>query len=354
MSAPAIAIAGGGTGGHLMPGLAVARALQAAGAGPIAFIGTTRGLEARWVPAAGFELHPIAIGGLKSGSAARRLASLAQIPRAVAQSAGVLRRMRAAVVFGIGGYASGPALAAAALLRRPVVVLEVNARTGLANRWASRWVSTAAVNFPQTGHDFRRAVVTGVPVRPEFFLSRRSAPGVGSQVLVTGGSQGAHALNQAVAAMAPRASFRMLHQTGAADLEACRAAYAGLGGRAEAAAFIEDMAGAMSSADLVVCRSGASTLGELAALGKAAILVPFPGAADQHQLHNAQAYAQAGAAVLLEQTQLSPERLAETIAALLAAPERLAAMGAAARQFAHPRAAEEIAALVLGAARSGR
>lgn len=334
-----------------MPGLAVARALQSAGAGPIEFIGTARGLEAKLVPDAGFPLHLIAIGGLKSGSPVRRLTSLAQIPRSLAQSVGILRRMQANVVFGIGGYASGPALAAAALQRLPVVVLEVNAKTGLANRWAAHWVKTAAVNFPETARDFRRAVVTGIPVRPEFFRNSPPAAHAQPMVLVTGGSQGAHALNQVVAEMAPGTSFRILHQTGSADQEACRTAYAALGERVQALPFIENMAAAMTAADLVVCRSGASTLGELAAMGKPAILVPFPGAADQHQLRNAQAYVHAGAAVLIEQSQLTAAGLGNAIAALVAAPERLAAMGAAARKFAHPGAAEAIAELVLAAAR---
>ena len=347
----AIVIAGGGTGGHLMPGLAVARALREAGAGPIVFVGTARGLEARLVPAAGFALETIVIGGLKTGGAWRRLATLAQLPRAVAHSVGLLRRLRARVVLGIGGYASGPVLAAAALLRVPVVVLEVNAKTGLANRWAAPWVSTAAVNFPETAQDFRRAVVTGIPVRAEFFRAAAAPPGPPDPlVLVTGGSQGAHALNQAVMAMAPQVALRLLHQTGTADQAACQAAYAGLGGRAQAVAFVDDMAAAMAQAALVVSRSGASTLGELAAAGRPAILIPFPGAADQHQLRNAQAYARAGAAVVIEQAELTAAGLGASIAALLAAPERLQAMRQAVAAFAHPRAAEEIAALVLAAA----
>ncbi|HUX68531.1 MAG TPA: undecaprenyldiphospho-muramoylpentapeptide beta-N-acetylglucosaminyltransferase [Terriglobales bacterium] len=351
-----IVIAGGGTGGHLMPGLAVARALRAAGAEPAAFVGTARGLEAKLVPAAGFRLETIRIGGLKTGGAGRRLATLAQLPRAVAHSVGLLRRLRAQAVLGIGGYASGPVLAAAALLRVPVVVLEVNAKTGLANRWAAPWVATAAVNFPETARDFRRAVVTGIPVRPEFFRAAAAAAAASGPplVLVTGGSQGAHALNQVVREMAPQVAFRLLHQTGAADLGACQAAYAGLGGRARAVAFVDDMAAAMAEAALVVGRAGASTLGELAAARRPAILVPFPGAADQHQLRNAQAYARAGAAEVMEQARLSPAGLGARIEQLLAAPARLEAMRQAVGGFAHPRAAEEIAALVLAAAAASR
>lgn len=338
-----IVIAGGGTGGHLMPGLAVARALTPQR--PV-FIGTARGLEAKLVPAAGFELRLIRIGGLKGGGWTRKARTLARLPGAVAASARLLRELRAGVVLGIGGYASGPVLAAAALLRVPVVLLEVNARTGMANRWAGRWARMAAVNFPETAHDFRHAVVTGIPVRKEFLGLPPAEPQPAPLVLVTGGSQGAHALNEAVRAMAPKAPFRIVHQTGTADAAACAAAYAALGGRATSAAFLEDMPAAMAQADLVVCRAGASTLGELAAARRAAILVPFPGAADQHQLRNAEALAAAGAAVLLEQRELTPERLAAECASLLAAPERLAAMRESVGKFAHPDAAERIAALV--------
>ncbi len=350
---PRILLAGGGTGGHVMPGLAVARELRAAGA-TVTFVGTARGLEARLAPAAGFALRVIRIGGLKSGSAGRRLRALGQLPAAVWQSARILRDTRAQAVMGIGGYASGPVLAAAALLRIPAVVLEVNARSGLANRLAARWVRAAAVNFPETARDYRHAVVTGIPVRAEFFAAAERTPPPASLepplVLVTGGSQGAHAINAAVAAMAPQAGFRILHQTGAADLEAAQRAYAGLGGRARAAAFVDDMAQAMGEATLVICRAGASTLGELAAARRAAILIPYPAAADQHQLRNAQALAAAGAARLLEQKELTPEGLAELCRELLERPEQRAAMQAAVARFAHPDAARAIARLALQAA----
>lgn len=346
-----IAIAGGGTGGHLMPGLAVARALSEAAAHEIVFVGTARGLEARLVPAAGFALRLIQIGGLKSGGRRRQLATLWQLPRAIAQSARLLRQRRARVVLGIGGYASGPVLAAAALLGIPIVVLEVNASTGLANRLAARWVKAAAVNFPETAHDFPRArvEVTGIPVRPEFF--QRREPAAPPLVLVFGGSQGAHALNQVVAAMAPQVSFRILHQTGARDYDAIAAAYAPLGERAQAVPFIEDMAGAMAAASVVVCRSGASTLGEIAAAGKAAILVPLPNSTDQHQLRNAQAYARAGAALLAEQAQLTAASLAASLGALLEGEDRRALLESAVAQFAHPQAANAIAGLVLSQCR---
>ncbi|MGH9467154.1 MAG: undecaprenyldiphospho-muramoylpentapeptide beta-N-acetylglucosaminyltransferase [Terriglobales bacterium] len=339
-----IVIAGGGTGGHLMPGLAVARALRDRGAGDITFVGTARGLEARLVPEAGFRLRLISISGLKSGGKLRRLGSVLQLPGAVGQSARILRQTGAKVVLGIGGYASGPVLAAAALLRVPIVVLEVNAQTGLANRLAARWVRVAAVNFPETARDFRRAEVTGIPVRAEFFQAREEA--TPPLVLVFGGSQGAHALNQATQVMTPRVGFRILHQTGERDYASVAAAYAGLGARVRAVPFIGDMAGAMGEAAVVVCRSGASTLGELAAARKPAILVPYPAAADQHQLRNARAYARAGAAMLLEQAELTPASLERAVAELLADPQRREKMRAALAPFAHPGAAEAIADMV--------
>ncbi|MGH9475630.1 MAG: undecaprenyldiphospho-muramoylpentapeptide beta-N-acetylglucosaminyltransferase [Terriglobales bacterium] len=342
----AIVIAGGGTGGHLMPGLAVARALRARTGDDIVFVGTARGLEARLVPAAGFELRLIRIGGLKSGSLMRRAATMARLPQALVQSARILRQRHAGVVLGLGGYASGPVLAAAALLRVPIVIVEVNAKTGLANRLAAPWVRAAAVNFRETAADFPRAQVelTGIPVRPEFFVRR--APEEPPLVLVFGGSQGAHRLNQIVAAMAPQVQFRILHQTGERDYQAIAAAYAALGERVRAVRFIDDMAAEMGAASVVVCRSGASTLGEIAAAGKAAVLVPLPNSTDQHQLRNAEAYARAGTTVLLEQSQLTAAELAETLRGLLADGARRAALETGVAQFAHPGAAEAIARLV--------
>ena len=349
-----VVIAGGGTGGHLMPGLAVARELREAGA-QVRFVGTARGLEATLVPEAGYELELIQIAGFKGRGWRQRLATAGRLPVAVAQSVAILRRARAQVVFGIGGYASGPTLAAAALMRIPVVVLEVNATTGLANRLAARWVKAAAVNFPETGRDFPRAhiEVTGIPVRRAFFAVAEAAAAPGPPlVLAFGGSQGAHALNRVFAALvrSDQLTVRWRHQTGRADYADIAAGYAQLGERARAEAFIRDMPEAMAAAAVVVCRAGASTLGEIAAAGRAAILVPFPAAADQHQLRNAQAFARAGAAVLLEQREMTSATLAETISQLLNDDRRRRAMAEAARGFAHPRAAQQIAGLILAAA----
>lgn len=356
-----VAIAGGGTGGHLIPGLAVAAELRARGIGRIVFIGTPRGVETRLVPAAGFDLHLINVSGLKNVGWRAAARALMALPAAILASRRILRDAGAGVVLGIGGYASGPALAAAANLKIPIVVMEVNAHTGLANRLAARWVRRAAVNFPATARDFPHAVVTGVPVRDAFFHLDPPLAQEPPVILAFGGSQGARAINDALLAAARTWNAKgwratLIHQTGTREYNRILDAYrqAGLSAsselRVEVHPFIEDMAAAMARAELVISRSGASTLAELAAAGRPAILIPFPGAADQHQLRNARAYEQAGAAIVIEQAQLAGERLAAEVEGLMAAPARRAALAAAARGFARPHAAATIADLVLDAA----
>jgi UDP-N-acetylglucosamine--N-acetylmuramyl-(pentapeptide) pyrophosphoryl-undecaprenol N-acetylglucosamine transferase len=375
-SVKTVVIAGGGTGGHLIPGLAVAGELVSAGVQRIVFIGTSRGIETSLVPQAGFELRLIEVGGLKNVGLRRGLATLWSIPKSILESRRILNDVGAQVVFGIGGYASGPVLVAAALVGVPVAVLEVNAKTGLANRLASRWVRSAAVNFPETARDFPHAVVTGVPVRAEFFAEsapdqtafgpRDSRP----RVLVFGGSRGARAINAAIVETARIWSdsswgVHLIHQTGAAEYNLVHERYVAAGitplplngpERADSALevrlapFIENMAPLVSAADIIICRSGASTLGELAAAGKGALLIPFPQAADNHQLRNARAFERAGAAVVLEQAELTPEHLAKQVRDLAASTEQLARFGVSARKFARPDAAKVIARLVLQAA----
>lgn len=364
-----VVIAGGGTGGHLIPGLAVARELTARGTASIVFVGTERGIETRMVPAAGYPLRLVTVGGLKNLNWRRRLRTMIDLPRAVGQSLRILRETKAQVVLGIGGYASGPALAAAALLGIPVVVLEVNAKTGLANRLAAPWVRMAAVSFPETARDFRHATVTGVPVRAAFFQVPPARHGERLHLLVFGGSQGSRAINRAAVAAATfwhqqGRAVSVLHQTGTADYNEVHNGYAAAGipvqegpppnllpGDEERSApldvrvapFLDDMPGVMAWADLVVCRSGASTLAELAAAGRASILVPFPGAADNHQWKNADAYRRAGAAWLLEQRDLTGETLATAVMELTAAPEEMLRMESVVRGFAHPGSAALIA-----------
>lgn len=349
-----VAIAGGGTGGHLVPGLAVAEALRAGGVERIVFIGTARGLETRMVPAAGYQLELISIGGFKNKGVRRQLGTLARLPGAIFESGRILRRHRAAAVLGIGGYASGPALAAARLAGIPMVLLEVNVQAGLANRLAARWAAATAINFAEAAPAFRHPTVTGIPVRAEFF--RLGEPVEPPQLLIVGGSQGAKALNEVLPAAAAEWQRRGLrarirHQSGAAAPSAVAAAYAAAGVAAEVVPFIDDMPAAVGEAGLVICRSGAGTLGELAAAGRPSILVPLPTAADQHQLRNAVSFARAGAALCIEQAALTATHLADQVQSLLEAPTRRAAMAAAARRLARPDATAAIAHLVLQVAR---
>jgi UDP-N-acetylglucosamine--N-acetylmuramyl-(pentapeptide) pyrophosphoryl-undecaprenol N-acetylglucosamine transferase len=255
------------------------------------------------------------------------------------------------VVIGVGGYASGPAMLAAVIKHIPTLAFEPNVVPGFANRVVARFVSGAAVHFEETAKYFRHAEVTGVPVRQAFFEIPPKRGGTPT-LLVFGGSQGAHAINQAMIRCLPElqrqaAAIHILHQTGERDYNEARAAYQSLalGDAAEVFKFIEDMPAAFARADLVVCRSGASTVAEITAAGRPAIFVPFPRAADDHQRVNAEALAREGAAVLVEESKLEGVWLAETISALLGDPRRLAQMSDAARGLAHPNAARDIAML---------
>jgi UDP-N-acetylglucosamine--N-acetylmuramyl-(pentapeptide) pyrophosphoryl-undecaprenol N-acetylglucosamine transferase len=253
-------------------------------------------------------------------------------------------------MIGVGGYASGPAMIAASFMNVPMMAFEPNVIPGIANRLVAPMVRVAAVHFPATQRYFRNAVVTGVPVRREFFHVPQRKPGARPTLLVFGGSQGAHAINVAVMASLMALAkavpgIHLIHQTGEKDYEAAQDAAAKAGISAEVSRFIDDMPGAFARADLLVCRSGAGTVAEITAAGKPAIFVPLPTAADDHQRHNAETLANANAARLLPQAELTPDRLLEELASLLSNPARLEQMGAAARQFTHPHAAEEIAAL---------
>lgn len=344
-------IAGGGTGGHVIPALAIARELREHFRAQVLFVGTARGMENRLVPAADFELRLIEVGALNRVSLATRLRTLTALPRAIAASWQILGQYRPDVVVGVGGYASGPAMLAAALRALPTLVFEPNVVPGFANRVVAPMVTMAAVHFEQTGRYFRRAVVTGVPVRREFFLV---PPYCFSDhpptVLVFGGSQGASALNRVMveslsALQQQIPGLHIIHQTGERDYNEAQGAYLRAGISAEVFPFIDDMPGVFARADLLLCRSGASTVAEVTAAGRPAVFVPFPKAADDHQLRNAQALAQAGAAELIVEEELSSERLVDTLKALLNDRARLARMAEAAHGLSHPRAAQEIAGL---------
>ena len=350
LSGPRILIAGGGTGGHVIPALAVARELVARHNAEVLLVGTARGLETRLVPEAGFRLELIDVGPLKSVSMMTRLRTLAGLPGSIAACARLMREFRPGAVLGVGGYASGPAMAAAIWRGIPAMAYEPNAMPGLANRLVGRRVQAAAVNFAAAVPWFHNAQVTGVPVRPEFFSL--PAPAGPPHLLVFGGSLGARLFNTHLPQLMPallRAvpGLTVLHQTGLRNFEATQAAYdAGCADRAqfEVRAFLDDMPAQFARAHLVMSRSGATTVAEEAAAGKPALLVPFAAATDEHQRRNAEAMVEAGAAVMLEEKDLEiPEKLLAALTGLLNDQGKLAAMAAAARTQAHPGAAERIA-----------
>jgi UDP-N-acetylglucosamine--N-acetylmuramyl-(pentapeptide) pyrophosphoryl-undecaprenol N-acetylglucosamine transferase len=345
-----VLIAGGGTGGHIIPALAVARELVARHAAEVHFVGTERGLETRLVPQAGFPLHLIRVGPLNNVSLMTRLRTVLDIPASLFACRKLIRTLQPGVVLGIGGYAAGPGTAAALMMRVPVMAFEPNAMPGLANRLVGKRVAAAAVNFPAAAKFFRNAEVTGIPVRPEFFSV--PAPSGRPHLLVFGGSQGARLFNNTLPRVVPDLlkaipELTVLHQCGARWTDVTQAAYTESGAdpaRWQVSPFLDDMPARFAAANLVMSRSGASTVAELAAAGKPSLLVPFAAAADDHQKRNAEEMVQAGASVMLTEPDLAgPEKLFSELKALLTDPVRLAFMSSAARTQAHPGAAARIA-----------
>jgi UDP-N-acetylglucosamine--N-acetylmuramyl-(pentapeptide) pyrophosphoryl-undecaprenol N-acetylglucosamine transferase len=342
-------VAGGGTGGHLFPGLAVAECAAGADARSVLFIGSAYGIEARVIPRTRFAFRPIPIRGLRGRGWRGALQMAAQLPVAVARAWRTLGEFGADVVVGVGGYASVPVVLAAWLRRIPAVLLEQNAHPGLANRALARLARRVCTTFAEANRYFPpgKVVLTGNPVRQ--FATPAPAPRSGFTLLVFGGSQGAHRLNEAMAdaAAALRAAvpdLHVIHQTGPADRATVAARYASAGLAADVREFLDDMGAAYHAADLVVCRSGATTVAELTMLGKPAILVPYPFAADDHQRANAAVLAERGAAILILDGALDGAGLAETIIGLARERARLTAMGEAARQLAVPDAAARVVA----------
>lgn len=349
-------LAGGGTGGHVIPALAIANVLKESYSAEVLFIGTARGIENRLVPAAGFPLQLVRVGALKNVSLLTRAKTVFDLPRAVWDAGRMLNEFAPDVVIGVGGYASGPAMLAAIVKHIPTLAFEPNVVPGFANRLVARFVSAAAVHFEETAKYFRHAEVTGVPVRQAFFEIAPKHGGIPT-LLVFGGSQGAHAINEAMIRCLPvlrreAPGIHIIHQTGERDYNDALAAYKNLVAAAPSTSggfafdvfkFIEDMPAAFARSDLVVCRSGASTVAEIAAAGKPAVFVPFPRAADDHQRVNAEVLAQHGAAVVVEESKLEGVWLAETIAVLLQDAPKLKLMSQAARELAHPNAASDIA-----------
>jgi UDP-N-acetylglucosamine--N-acetylmuramyl-(pentapeptide) pyrophosphoryl-undecaprenol N-acetylglucosamine transferase len=339
------AIVGGGTGGHVIPALAIARELRERYSAELIFIGTSRGIETRLVPQAGFSLKLVEVGQLKNVSIIRRARTLANIPCAVLACRRIFAEFQPRVVIGVGGYASGPGMLAAILMRIPTLAFEPNLVPGFANRMVARYVTAAAIHFEETGQFFRNARVTGVPVRQEFFSipERKFSPP--RSLLVFGGSQGARVLNQTMIdaiATWKKLGIQVRHQTGERDFEKVDAAYRQAEFPAQVSKFIDDMPAAFAQANLVVCRSGASTVAEITAAGKPAIFVPFPFAADDHQLKNAEALEKAGAGRLIRESELTSDRLGALVAELLGNPAALLEMSSNARKLSHRNASQEI------------
>jgi UDP-N-acetylglucosamine--N-acetylmuramyl-(pentapeptide) pyrophosphoryl-undecaprenol N-acetylglucosamine transferase len=345
-------MAGGGTGGHVLPALAVARELAGRGHQAL-FIGTRTGMEARLVPAAGFPIEWIEIGGLKRVSGARMLRSLAQLPVSTLGCVRLMGRRRPRALFSMGGFVAGPPTIAAWLRGVPVVLMEPNAMPGFTARRSGWMVSRALVAFEETLRWFPKgkAEVTGLPVRQEFFDLPAKVRGEGITVLITGGSRGSRTLNNAARASWPlfrEAGFavRFIHQTGSGDHEAVAREFKESGLEGEVVPFIDNMPQAFAGTDLVVCRSGAGAVAELAAAGKPAILVPFPFAADDHQKKNAEAAARAGAARMVLDGEFDGRRFFEEVRAMAGELGRMEAMGAAARRLGKPGAAKRAADLM--------
>jgi UDP-N-acetylglucosamine--N-acetylmuramyl-(pentapeptide) pyrophosphoryl-undecaprenol N-acetylglucosamine transferase len=342
-----VIVAGGGTGGHLFPGIAVAREiLRRQQDAVVTFAGTEKGIESRVIPREGFELDVLRSAGLKATSVAARARGLSLLPLSGLDAWRILSRRRPDAVVGVGGYSSGPVVMAAAARRIPTLLLEQNAVPGLTNRLLARVVSAAAVSFDATvGFFGGRGFVSGNPVRPEFFdPAPPRAPGP-PRILIVGGSQGAHAINVAMVEAAPglaAGGIAVTHQTGERDISLVRDGYRRAGLEARAEPFLFDMADQMKAADLVVCRSGATTIAELTASGRPASFIPLPTAADDHQRVNAEAVAAAGAAEVIPQAELTGVRLAERILALAEDEPARQTMSAAARRLARPGAAAAI------------
>ncbi|GAA3768948.1 undecaprenyldiphospho-muramoylpentapeptide beta-N-acetylglucosaminyltransferase [Terriglobus aquaticus] len=348
-----VLIAGGGTGGHVIPALAIGRELRDRHGAEVRYIGTARGIETKLIPEAGFALDLIQVGKLKNVGLLERAKTLTDLPRGILHCLGLLRSFRPAVVVGVGGYASGPAMLAAVLLRIPTVAYEPNAAPGLANRLVGKYVSAACVNFPEAANFFRNAKVTGVPVREAIAAIPDRPSGESLRLLVTAGSNGAKVFNDTLPLIARDLiasipGLTIVHQTGERALDSTVSAYAKYGLLADekdepvtVRPFLTDMPAQLERADLVLARSG-STVAELAAAGRPSLLVPFPQAADDHQTRNAQAMVQAGAAKMLAQRDLTPESLANELRSMLLDPDGLRTMGQRARAASHPGALQAI------------
>jgi UDP-N-acetylglucosamine--N-acetylmuramyl-(pentapeptide) pyrophosphoryl-undecaprenol N-acetylglucosamine transferase len=340
-------MAGGGTGGHVLPALAVARELRARGY-QVRFVGVERGMEAKLVPAENFPIEWIEIGGLNRVGFRQTLATLGELPFSVWEATRILDRVAPAAVFSMGGYVAGPVLLAAVWKRIPIVIMEPNAIPGFTHRHLARFVSRALLGFAEAERWFPkgRTEVTGMPIREEFFAIPAKPRGSVVTVLITGGSQGSRTLNCAAEESWPlwdRSRIRLIHQIGSRMYSELAPKFNESGMPGEVAEFLTDMPRAFSEADLVVSRAGMGAVSELAAAGKPSILVPLPGASDEHQLKNAQAFEKGGAACLVLDREMNGARLVEEVTRLIESPGLLEKMATAARVFAKPGAARRAA-----------
>ncbi|HTZ33384.1 MAG TPA: undecaprenyldiphospho-muramoylpentapeptide beta-N-acetylglucosaminyltransferase [Methylomirabilota bacterium] len=350
-------IAGGGTGGHVFPAVAIAKEWLSRGADrEVVLVGTQRGIEMKLVPAAGLPLETIRAAGLKGKGGMTLVKNLTMLGPGVVDAFGVLRRHKPAVAFGVGGYAAGPMLLATWLRGVPNVIFEPNAEPGFTNKVLSRLAKRIATGYQVSARAWgAKAVVTGNPVRAEFFEIVPRKPEAPFRVLITGGSQGARPINRAFSTAAPllaarKDQMRIVHQTGERDYNDVSAAYAKNGMDVEVAPFLTNMAERFAWADMIICRAGAITAAEVAAAGRAAIFIPFGAATDSHQLRNAQEMTKAGAGRLIAEPELTPERLTKEIFTLLDQPTEIETLAKNARGLAHPQAAREIVNLIEEAA----
>ena len=356
-------IAGGGTGGHIYPAIAIAREYLARDSSrKVVFVGTEKGLEKQIVPKAGFPLEFIDVGGLKGKGGADLLRNVLRLPRGFLQASRVVKKHTPSVVLGVGGYSSGPVLVAARLRGIPTIIHESNAFPGVANRAIARFATKVAVAFEEARARMRRpdAVVTGNPIRAEFFevgdrrsrLSGQAGLPVLHRLLVFGGSQGSHILNETMTGALlflarHKDALDIVHQTGPREHETVRAAYrTSAFANARVVSYLDPIVDEIADADLVVSRAGAMTIGELAAAGRGAILVPFAAATNNHQEINARVVEKAGGAIVITENELTPERLASAISGVIADPEKASRMGAAAKTLARPDATKNIVDLI--------
>ncbi|MCK6549334.1 undecaprenyldiphospho-muramoylpentapeptide beta-N-acetylglucosaminyltransferase [Myxococcota bacterium] len=347
-----VLIAGGGTGGHLYPGVALAEEITTRQKGnEVLFVGTTRGIEARVIPSLGFPIEYIEVVGLKGKGPLGFLRGLMQVPIAIGQSFRILRTFKPDFAVGVGGYASGPLMLAAWMMRIPTAILEQNTIPGITNRILSRFVDAVYVMFESSSSQFpeKKVHALGNPIRRQLMdnFLRSKIEDSKFNILVLGGSQGAHALNLRMVEATEHlrsiwGELRIVHQTGEKDAELVQKAYEERGVPAEVSPFIQDMSAAYRRADLVVCRAGATTLAEVMVAKKASILIPYPHAADNHQELNARAMVDAGASRMLVEKNLDGQRLADEILSLHGDRDRIKKMEQAASRTGRPEAAREI------------